>query len=65
MVFVPYCPKLSLKPFFKPEILINIQFWVPALNLSLIDQETKKLRKNLIFDGTSVKIREPKLEMTS
>ena len=60
MVFMSYCPKSSPKPLFEPRIRISIQFWALVPNLSLIGWEIKKLRKNLIFDGTS-----GKLEMTS
>ena len=56
MVFVSYCPKSSLKPLFEPKIRIGTQFWVPVPNLGLIGWEIKKLRKNLIFDGTSGKL---------
>ena len=37
----------------------------PCTNLNLIGEETKKLQKNLIFDGTSDKIRDLNMEITS
>ena len=54
--FVSYCPRSSPKPISGPKIIISIQFWVPVPNLSLIGWKIKKLRKNLIFDGTSGKL---------
>ena len=53
MVFVSCCPKSSPKPLFEPTIRISIEFWIHVSNLSSIHQEINKLRKNLIFDGTS------------
>ena len=65
MVLVSYCPKSSPKPLFEPAIRISIQFLSPCTKFELNWLRNKKVTKNLIFDGTSGKIREPKLEMTS
>ena len=37
----------------------------PCIKFELSWLRNKKLRQNIIFDGTSGKIRDPKLEMTS